>query len=339
MFGVVPDGGVLGGRGADGVGPPVVPALVPVHVLAVAPDHHDVLHGVAGAVALVGQGLVDGGLERAGLAAAVGAVGRDDELGLGVVDPGPQGLGGEAAEDHGVDRADPRAGQQRDDGLGNHRQVHGDPVALGHAQGLEGVRGLLHLLGELGVGVGAGVARLALEVDRHPVPVAGLDVPVQGVVRGVDLAADEPLRERRVGPVQGLGEVLGPAQQLAGLLRPERGTVRVGLGVIGGGDHRVRGELGRGRETAVLLRQVFEGIALGRLHCRGSGSLLGHGEPHHSSIRAARTFVVPPRRAACATSGGGRSRQYRESCSAINTNTRVRPNVRPVTKSTVSGVC
>ena len=311
MFGVVPDGGVLGGRGADGVRPPVVPALVPVHVLAVALDHHDVLHGVSVAVTLVGQRVVDGRLQRAGLAAAVGAVGRDHELGLGVVDPGAQGFGGEAAEDHGVDRADPGAGQQRDDGLGNHGQVHGHPVALGHAEGLERVRGLLHLLGQLRVGVGAGVAGLALEVDGHPVPVAGLDVPVQGVVGRVDLAADEPLRERRVGPVQRLGEVLGPAQQLAGLLRPERGTVGVGLGVLGGGDHRVRGELGRRRETAVLLRQVFEGIALGRLRGRGAGCLLGHGEPHHSSIRAARPFASPPRRAACATSGGGRPRQCR----------------------------
>ena len=217
----------------------------------------------------MGQRLVDGRLQGAGLAAAVGAVGRDHELGLGVVDPGAQGLGGEAAEDHGVDRADPGAGQQGDDGLGNHGQVDGHAVALGHAQGLEGVRGLLHFLGQLRVGVGAGVAGLALEVDGHPVPVAGLDVPVQGVVGGIDLAADEPLGERRVGPVQRLGEVLGPAQQLAGLLRPEGGTVGVGLGVLGGRDHGVRGELGRGRETAVLLGQVFEGIALGRLRCRG----------------------------------------------------------------------
>ena len=197
VLGVMPDGGVLGGGGPDRVRPPVVPALVPVDVLAVALDDDDVLHGVAAAVSLVGQGLVDGGLERAGLAAPVGAVRGDDELGFGVVDPGAQRLGGEAAEDHRVDGADPGAGQQRDDGLGNHRQVHGHPVALGDAEGLEGVGGLLDLLGELGVRVGAGIARFALEVDGDAVPVAGLDVAVQRVVGGVDLAPDEPLGERR----------------------------------------------------------------------------------------------------------------------------------------------
>ena len=201
-----------GGCGPDGVRPPVVPALVPVHVLAVALDHHHVLDGVAG----LGQGVVDGGLQGAGLAAAVGAVGGDHELGFGVVDPGAQGVGGEAAEHHRVDGADPGAGQQRDDGLGDHGQVDGDAVALGHAEGFEGVRGLLHLLGELGVRVGAGVAGFALEVDGHPVPEPVLHVAVQGVVGGVDLAADEPLGERRVGPVQGLGEVLAPGRAVHG---------------------------------------------------------------------------------------------------------------------------
>ncbi len=288
MLGIVPDGGVLGGGCPDRVVPPVVPALVPVDVLAVALDDYDVLHGVAVAGSFVGEGFVDGGLEGAGLAAAVGAVRGDDQFGFGVVDPGAERLSGEAAEHHRVDGADPGAGQQRDDGLGNHRQVHGHAVTLGDAEGFEGVGGLLDLLGELGVRVGAGVAGFALEVDGYPVAVAVFDVTVQRVVGGVDLAADEPLGERRCGPVQGLGEVLAPGQQLAGLLRPERGTVGVGLGVVGGGDHGMRGEFGGGGELTVLLGQVFEGIALRDLRRRGAGGLLGHGEPHHSSILAAR---------------------------------------------------
>ena len=224
------------------------------------------------------EGVVDGGLQGAGLAAAVGAVGGDHELGLGVLDPGAQRVGGEAAEHHRVHRADPGAGQQRDDGLGDHGQVDGHPVALGHAEGLERVGGLLHLLGELGVGVGAGVAGLALEVDGHAVAEPVLHVPVQGVVRGVDLAADEPLRERRVGPVQGLGEVLVPGQQLAGLLRPEGRAVGLGLGVGFRANHGVGGEVfGRG-ELAVLMQQVFKSIALlagGRRRWPSSRECLG----------------------------------------------------------------
>ena len=208
-----------GGGRLDGVVPPVVPAFVPVHVLAVALDHHNVLDRVP---AFAGEGVVDGGLQGAGLAAAVGAVGGDHQLGFGVVDPGAQGVGGEPAEHHGVHGADAGAGQQRDHRFRDHGQVDGHPVALGNAEGLEGVGGLLHFLGELGVGVGAGVAGFALEIDGHPVPEPVLDVAVQGVVRGVDLAADEPLRERRVGPVQRLGEVLGPGEQFTGLPGPER---------------------------------------------------------------------------------------------------------------------
>ena len=161
-----------------------------------------------------------------------------------------------------MDGPDPGTGQQRDDRLRDHGQVDRHAVALGHAQGLEGVRGLLHFLGQLRIGVGAGVPGLAFEVDRDPVPAPGLDMAVQGVIGGIDLAADEPLRERRIRPVQGLREVLGPAQQPAGLLRPERRTVGIGLGIVGGRNHGVGRELlGRG-EPALLPRQVFEGVAL-----------------------------------------------------------------------------
>ena len=75
-----------------------------------------------------------------------------------------------------------------------------------------------------------GVAGLALPVDGDLVAKAGLDVPVHAVVRDVELAADEPLRERRV-PVQRLLPRLGPAQP-AGLQLPERDPVGPGLVVL-----------------------------------------------------------------------------------------------------------
>ena len=55
---------------------------------------------------------------------------RHDDLRLRVVDPRGQLVRGEAAEDHRVDGAEPRAGQHRDDGLRHHRHVDDDPVAL-----------------------------------------------------------------------------------------------------------------------------------------------------------------------------------------------------------------
>ena len=133
------------------------------------------------------------------------------------------------------------------DRLRDHRHVDGDPVALLDAQLQQGVGGLGDLVLELGVGDGAGVARLALEVDGDPVAVAGLDVPVDAVVRDVELAVREPLGERRVRPVQRLGRLLGPGQP-PGLLGPEAEPVSLGLLVRLRRDVGVRGELGRRRE-------------------------------------------------------------------------------------------
>ena len=76
------------------------------------------------------DGLVDRRLERRGLAAAVAAVGGDDHLGPGVVDPAVQRLGGEAAEDDRVRRPEAGAGEHRDRCLRDHRQVDRDGVAL-----------------------------------------------------------------------------------------------------------------------------------------------------------------------------------------------------------------
>ena len=156
---------------------------------------------------------VDRGLERGGGAAPVAAVGGDDDLRLGVVDAGGQGVGREPAEHHRVRGADAGAGEHRDGGLGDHRQVDRHPVAGLDAEVGEGVRGPADLVLELGVGDRAGVAGLALEVDRDPVAQAVLDVPVDAVVGDVELAAHEPPRERRLGPVEGRGRSRCPRRR------------------------------------------------------------------------------------------------------------------------------
>ena len=74
------------------------------------------------------------GLERDDLAATPAAVGGDDDVGLGVVDPIDDGLGGKAAEDDRVRSADPGAGEHGDDQLWNHRHVKRNTVALLHAE-------------------------------------------------------------------------------------------------------------------------------------------------------------------------------------------------------------
>ena len=74
--------------------------------------------------------LVGNLLERHDLAAAIAAIGGDEQLGLLVVDAVAQRLGAEAAEDDAVDGADPGAGEHRNRELGDERHVERDAIAL-----------------------------------------------------------------------------------------------------------------------------------------------------------------------------------------------------------------
>ena len=79
---------------------------------------------------------------------------------------------------------------------------------------------------------------------RHLVARARLDVPVHAVVRRVELAADVPLRERRVVPVEYPVPLRLPGQPL-GRPSPRSEAVALGLVVRVGLHVGVRGEVGR----------------------------------------------------------------------------------------------
>ena len=122
---------------------------------------------------------------------------------------------------------------------------------------LQRVGELLDVAVEVGVGDVALLALLAAPVERDAVAVAGLHVAVDAVVGDVELAADEPLGVRRVGPVEHLVPLLLPVEGL-GLLLPEALVVLVRLVVDRlVGDDRLLAELVRGRER-LLLEQLLE---------------------------------------------------------------------------------
>ena len=252
-------------------------------------DHQDVLDRV-----VPGDGGVGVVLDRHGHAAAELAVGGDQELGAGVLHPELQRLGGEAAEHQGMDGADAGHGEGDDDGFGDDREVDDHAVALGDAQVQEGVGGLGHLALQFGVGDGAAVAGLALEVEGHLVAAAGRDMAVHAVVGDVELAALEPgdvragagLDVGRDAPVRG---VPGLAAVGAGALRrvppsrgggpvlPRRQPCRLDSGVV----------WAAGEGGAAVTRRPVSGDAV---HCAVRG--LGQG-PSRRAARGAGRVTQP----------------------------------------------
>ena len=101
--------------------------------------------------------------------------------------------GGEPAEDHGVDGADPRAREHGDGGLRDHRQVDEHAVALGDAEACEDAREDGDLVAELRIREGAADAEHRGVVDEgRLIAPAGVDVAVERVVAGVQARPREP---------------------------------------------------------------------------------------------------------------------------------------------------
>ena len=200
----------------------------------------------------VGERLV--GVRLSGTVAAVAQalVLGDQHLAAHVVQAVRERVGREAAEDDRVRRAEPRAGEHRD------RQPRGPSPGRSRPACPSATPSRLSAFARrttsrLEVGEGerpALVLRLALPVVGDLVAVAGLDVPVDAVVGDVQLAAEVPLRVRRL-PLAELRERLEPGDPLAALRRPELlevALVDLRLRV------RLRGELRR-RRVAPLLEE------------------------------------------------------------------------------------
>ena len=299
VLGVELLGRALGvGRLADLVEPDVAAVLhlaVGVGVL----DDDDVLERLE-----VAHHLVDLLLDRRGLALAPRAVDGDQRLGLGELHALLDRVGREAAEDDVVRRADPRAGEHRHHDLGDHRQVDPDDVALLDPEVLQRVGEPLDVAVQIGVGDVALLALLAAPVEGDPVAVAGLDVAIEAVVGGVDLAVREPLVERRVGVVEVLGRLLEPVQVL-GLLDPPALPVLLGLLV----DRRVveqrvlaetpraaRTSRCRASRSSLLLERLVADESLRCLPCEASPSVLS--PPARSQLRTPARDAPAPELAA-----------------------------------------
>src|SRR6201999_1880789 len=136
----------------------------------------------------------------------------------------------------------------------------------------------------------------AAPVVGDAVAVARLHVAVDAVVGDVQLAADEPLGERRVRPVEHLVPLLVPVQRL-GALGPEPLVVLVRALVDRGvRDDRVLGEV-LGRRERLLVEELLQ-LLLERLTFRrhafssASGWPGPQGLPRATTIRQLRAFLA-----------------------------------------------
>ncbi len=200
------------------------------------------------------QRLVGDALQRNRRAAAPCLVLRDEDFAAHVVDTGRERIGGEAAEDDHVRRAETRAGEHRHRQLRDHAHVDRDRRPLRHADRLQAVREAADVTQEVGVRDRPRIARLPFPVIRDLRSLAGLDVPVDAVEADVELPTEEELRVRRLPLVQ-LRERLEPGDALASFALPElveAQVVDVRLRV------RLPGELRRGRIAPLLQLHRFD---------------------------------------------------------------------------------
>ena len=155
---------------------------------------------------------------------------EDDGGGAGIVDARRELVRGEAAEHHRVHGAQPRARQHRDDGFGDHRHVDHDAVALADAEAAQRTGEPRGLVEQFAVGVGALRAGHRGVVDqRGLVAAAAVDVAVQRVGAGVQLAVGEPAVERRVGVVEDRGAARGSTSRPGGVGPEGSGVCNAGV--------------------------------------------------------------------------------------------------------------
>ena len=176
------------GRGlGEGLVIPDVAALDPADLAAGAP--HDEAGLDRGAAR---QRLIGIGLQRDLAPAAQPLVRGDEAVGIAILDAAHQALRREAAEDDAVDRPDARAGQHGEGGLGDHRHVDGDPVALLDAAVLQRIGQAADL------GIGLAIADVLLLMGAVALPDdgglvgAGGEMPVEAIGRDVQRAVMEP---------------------------------------------------------------------------------------------------------------------------------------------------
>ena len=133
------------------------------------------------------------------IAADFDAAGRRyDHLRPGIGDAIGELMGSKAAEDDGMNRADARACQHRDDRLRHHRHVDDDPIAFLNSLRAKHAGKARYLIEQLAIGERLNGSRNRTVVNqRRLIRPPAFDVTIERVVASIEHSAGEPAIERR----------------------------------------------------------------------------------------------------------------------------------------------
>ncbi len=165
------------------------------------------------------------GFQRRFAAAAGGFVGGDDQLGVRAIDPRRQRIRREAGKHDRMDRTNPRTGQHRIGGFGDHRQIQYHALAFAHAQRFQHIGHAADVAVQLFVGdMFGGLIWIICFPDDRGLIAAGFQVAIDAVGGHIQRAIGEPVDRhiaRRKADVFDLGKGFDPVHP-RGLLGPER---------------------------------------------------------------------------------------------------------------------
>ena len=206
------------------------------------------------------QALVDRLLEQDFLTTSPATIGRDNQLGLGVVVTIGHRFGTESTEDDRMSRADSGTGEHRDRQFGNHWHVQSDSVASRHAQFLQDVGELADFAVQILIRENTGIAGLPFPDDGRFVLAPGGQMTIQAVVTGIEFAADKPLGIGHIS-LNDMVPLLEPVEVLS-QIAPESGRIIFGslphlLVLSFAGDIRLASEFRRGWKTTGFLEDTL----------------------------------------------------------------------------------
>ena len=227
-------------------------------------------------------------LQQDFLTSSPAAIGRDNQLRLGVVITIGHGFGTESTEDDRMRRTDSGTGEHGDRQFRNHRHVQSDSVTRRHAQFLQDVGKLADFAMQILIGENAGIAWFPFPDDRRFVLAPGRQMPIQAVVTGVDLATDKPLGIGHFS-LNDMVPLLEPVKVLS-QIAPESGRIIFGslphlLILSFAGDVRLASEFRRGWKTAGFLEDTLNVVTRHRenLLRRGRAGQTVQTEKHQSA--------------------------------------------------------